>query len=110
PSSLIALPASLHAPSLPSFPTRRSSDLLIAQPLRLWKGKCGLIMKMECSYVTVMLSLRMSFKSTSTSVKMQFRPLLTVTGKIQRSEEHTSELQSRFDLVCRLLYDKQHIP
>src|SRR5438067_9414400 len=31
-----------------------------------------------------------------------------------RSEEHTSELQSRFDLVCRLLLEKkkqhQHIP
>src|SRR5699024_12212949 len=25
-----------------------------------------------------------------------------------RSEEHTSELQSRFDLVCRLLLDKKH--
>src|SRR5699024_12543980 len=28
-----------------------------------------------------------------------------------RSEEHTSELQSRFDLVCRLLLEKKnHIP
>src|SRR5699024_11573281 len=26
-----------------------------------------------------------------------------------RSEEHTSELQSRFDLVCRLLLEKQQI-
>src|SRR5699024_11355121 len=26
-----------------------------------------------------------------------------------RSEEHTSELQSRFDLVCRLLLVKKHI-
>src|SRR5699024_12210642 len=26
-----------------------------------------------------------------------------------RSEEHTSELQSRFDLVCRLLLEKQNI-
>src|SRR5699024_11675170 len=26
----------------------------------------------------------------------------------QRSEEHTSELQSRFDLVCRLLLEKQN--
>src|SRR5699024_12047731 len=26
---------------------------------------------------------------------------------ITRSEEHTSELQSRFDLVCRLLLDKK---
>src|SRR5699024_11710511 len=29
---------------------------------------------------------------------------------IFRSEEHTSELQSRFDLVCRLLLEKKHIP
>src|SRR5699024_11300002 len=26
---------------------------------------------------------------------------------LSRSEEHTSELQSRFDLVCRLLLDKK---
>src|SRR5699024_12262245 len=28
------------------------------------------------------------------------------TGKDIRSQEHTSELQSRFDLVCRLLLEK----
>src|SRR5699024_11666472 len=28
-------------------------------------------------------------------------------GKGYRSEEHTSELQSRFDLVCRLLLEKK---
>src|SRR5699024_11963688 len=27
-------------------------------------------------------------------------------GRRRRSEEHTSELQSRFDLVCRLLLEK----
>src|SRR5207249_7185594 len=27
-----------------------------------------------------------------------------------RSEEHTSELQSRFDLVCRLLLEKNKLP
>src|SRR5699024_12106144 len=27
--------------------------------------------------------------------------------RLLRSEEHTSELQSRFDLVCRLLLDKK---
>src|SRR5207249_5297514 len=27
--------------------------------------------------------------------------------QVQRSEEHTSELQSRFDLVCRLLLEKK---
>src|SRR5437868_12146562 len=32
------------------------------------------------------------------------------SGKVQRSrsEEHTSELQSRFDLVCRLLLEKKN--
>src|SRR5438067_9164986 len=28
-------------------------------------------------------------------------------GRERRSEEHTSELQSRFDLVCRLLLEKK---
>src|SRR5207249_6327523 len=28
-------------------------------------------------------------------------------GALSRSEEHTSELQSRFDLVCRLLLEKK---
>src|SRR5699024_11882177 len=28
--------------------------------------------------------------------------------EIPRSEEHTSELQSRFDLVCRLLLEKKN--
>src|SRR5207249_8857516 len=30
-------------------------------------------------------------------------------GPVLRSEEHTSELQSRFDLVCRLLLEKKKI-
>src|SRR5437868_12443199 len=45
------------------------------------------------------------------------RPFRTTTGgwrpgwptsmRSSRSEEHTSELQSRFDLVCRLLLEKK---
>src|SRR5476649_2240487 len=38
------------------------------------------------------------------------RPCTTVTGCLgtkQRSEEHTSELQSHSDLVCRLLLEKK---
>src|SRR6266704_3262924 len=30
-----------------------------------------------------------------------------VVDRVRRSEEHTSELQSRFDLVCRLLLEKK---
>src|SRR5699024_12121105 len=33
---------------------------------------------------------------------------LTLVKGNHRSEEHTSELQSRFDLVCRLLLEKTH--
>src|SRR5437868_15541454 len=32
-----------------------------------------------------------------------------ITANFARSEEHTSELQSRFDLVCRLLLEKKKI-
>src|SRR5699024_6334631 len=32
---------------------------------------------------------------------------LAASGPADRSEEHTSELQSRFDLVCRLLLEKK---
>src|SRR2546422_3905913 len=32
---------------------------------------------------------------------------VTVTGTVDRSEEHTSELQSRLHLVCRLLLEKK---
>src|SRR5207249_7387934 len=30
-----------------------------------------------------------------------------MASRVTRSEEHTSELQSRFDLVCRLLLEKK---
>src|SRR5207249_9835576 len=40
------------------------------------------------------------------SVRQQL--LLRAVGHALRSEEHTSELQSRFDLVCRLLLEKKN--
>src|SRR5438067_8329775 len=35
------------------------------------------------------------------------RPPSNNGARVSRSEEHTSELQSRFDLVCRLLLEKK---
>src|SRR3989440_1250717 len=35
------------------------------------------------------------------------RPLCPARRRVRRSEEHTSELQSRSDLVCRLLLEKK---
>src|SRR5207249_12300694 len=45
----------------------------------------------------------------SLSLWTGIRSLVILAGLLnhQRSEEHTSELQSRFDLVCRLLLEKK---
>src|SRR5437773_3968725 len=37
----------------------------------------------------------------------RLEPLAMMVGGIPRSEEHTSELQSHHDLVCRLLLEKK---
>src|SRR2546429_5382195 len=46
--------------------------------------------------------LRITLHSTIWLLPRQFRP-----GRSSRSEEHTSELQSRLHLVCRLLLEKK---
>src|SRR5699024_12781567 len=51
---------------------------------------------LRCLSVTLYGSLTITSHSTSS-------PL----SNSKRSEEHTSELQSRFDLVCRLLLEKK---
>src|SRR5438094_7841234 len=40
-------------------------------------------------------------------VLRQRRDLPPLVGIVERSEEHTSELQSPYDLVCRLLLEKK---
>src|SRR5699024_12381995 len=42
-----------------------------------------------------------------TTERKQVRQGLEWYQQVARSEEHTSELQSRFDLVCRLLLEKK---
>src|SRR5207302_9362509 len=66
---------------LHSFPTRRSSDLLV--------GSNG--------------NLRLVVDDQTTVV-----PAEQAVGASARSEEHTSELQSRENLVCRLLLEKKN--
>src|SRR5699024_11280533 len=48
---------------------------------------------------------------TTDAVEINVMAIINTTSKIlsawSRSEEHTSELQSRFDLVCRLLLEKK---
>src|SRR5207249_12155033 len=88
---------------LPSFPTRRSSDLrrrrksgaerrLSRQALRSRVGMSG------------SEPLRGGGSACHTCAGRIRPPARSIT---RRSEEHTSELQSRFDLVCRLLLEKK---
>src|SRR5438552_9192456 len=46
---------------------------------------------------------------TDSAERMSLRSLWTATGGLGRSEEHTSELQSPDQLVCRLLLEKKKI-
>src|SRR5699024_12303394 len=39
--------------------------------------------------------------------ELDSEPRQSGQSRLKRSEEHTSELQSRFDLVCRLLLEKK---
>src|SRR5256884_6425574 len=44
--------------------------------------------------------------TTDSKVRIMFRDNPSITDRL-RSEEHTSELQSRLHLVCRLLLEKK---
>src|SRR5207249_9578615 len=48
-----------------------------------------------------------STKVRAPRLESEFEESLQKTRQVSRSEEHTSELQSRFDLVCRLLLEKK---
>src|SRR5207249_6914238 len=56
---------------------------------------------------------RDSYVGYSSSVVEEFGDTLwyfsNIASRAGRSEEHTSELQSRFDLVCRLLLEKKKL-
>src|SRR5699024_12083937 len=52
------------------------------------------------------ISHRQKLQNTAMVLSMSARVASTIG--LDRSEEHTSELQSRFDLVCRLLLEKKN--
>src|SRR5437868_12017867 len=100
-------PAGTH-PHLHSFPTRRSSDLvgICFSDIKLLRlgGDHPKLYGRDLSREPTRLGHETSITvvAVGEDLRGRFRP-----G--QRSEEHTSELQSRFDLVCRLLLEKKKI-
>src|SRR5699024_12526260 len=88
----------LHLPPH-SFPTRRSSDLpdrVVADKDRQWNPQ------------RLWNALPHGYTNTGPAADPP-DPSGISDGPGQRSEEHTSELQSRFDLVCRLLLEKKKL-
>src|SRR2546430_11935206 len=51
--------------------------------------------------------IRALFERSEASVRAQIGELLPAVPAAKRSEEHTSELQSQSNLVCRLLLEKK---
>src|SRR5690606_40579990 len=87
---------------LPAFPTRRSSDLPCTPTPRTSTGGAGRTSTTRtprCSPPRRPLGWSPSRNSSATSSRRQV--------PVERSEEHTSELQSRENLVCRLLLEKK---
>src|SRR5690349_21981762 len=78
---------------LHSFPTRRSSDLELAALDSTQRQQ-------------LLADLPEHKRAEMTLLIAEAEPM--IAGKL-RSEEHTSELQSRRDLVCRLLLEKKKI-
>src|SRR5699024_12043242 len=93
-----------------SFPTRRSSDLnSIDEALAGFATHIEVVVEKDNS-ITVTdngrgIPVDIQSKTGRPAVETVFT-ILHAGGKF-RSEEHTSELQSRFDLVCRLLLEKK---
>src|SRR5207253_10880444 len=104
------LTGSRHHLYLHSFPTRRSSDLLIVAAYNV--VFIALVVRVVASWFgrfRYTWWLRPAYVLTDWVVE-PIRRLLPPGGALDwsplRSEEHTSELQSRGHLVCRLLLEK----
>src|SRR5699024_12055296 len=99
---------SLPPPALPSFPTRRSSDLGSAFILfTSWIAST-----VSAFGTSPLISKGILYSLTALRAKTLNAVVIVIPISAQnasnRSEEHTSELQSRFDLVCRLLLEKKN--
>src|SRR5690606_41396279 len=87
---------------LHSFPTRRSSDLELTQSAQLFDIS-GDKMKLLLDFPTIGEPHYAVMVPGDLLKKNQKR----IYDIFARSEEHTSELQSRENLVCRLLLEKK---
>src|SRR5699024_12048770 len=100
---------SVHVPALHAFPTRRSSDLSgpcaydLDERVHFQEGMKGKTRLREMIQGFFGPFIRFVKEHKIDVVLMMGNYPALIDLMLLRSEEHTSELQSRFDLVCRLL-------
>src|SRR5690606_41312668 len=96
-------------PSLASFPTRRSSDLRgLGRLLHGSSLRCCLAHGLLGRHlVVVFFAVAMGVECPRGKLEKPAMCGLRHSRRMRRSEEHTSELQSREKLVCRLLLEKK---
>src|SRR5205814_8532618 len=92
-------------PALPSSPTRRSSDLVSSQ-FATPNSKSTIHDQTATATTTGIAQTKIS---PAVSSRRILEPSWTSrrANSVPRSEEHTSELQSLRQLVCRLLLEKK---
>src|SRR5438093_9706232 len=92
---------------LPSFPTRRSSDLV--EPPAVARPPIGCVLRRHLVLRVVPPALRLRLAARRLPVPAEVPLVGTTRDPVlhRRSEEHTSELQSLTNLVCRLLLEKK---
>src|SRR5699024_11811358 len=94
-------------PPLHSFPTRRSSDLPFLPEEIDPLIERGVIQIVQGVTSTSNIVGQKTYRCHRCHNDRDFTRFECVRCNGPRSEEHTSELQSRFDLVCRLLLEKK---
>src|SRR5207248_11462026 len=90
-------PQELH-----SFPTRRSSDLA-----RLQIGECRAKQSKWADAGKEFQAVYYAYDIPELKFAAMLEHARVLVEDKKRSEEHTSELQSPYDLVCRLLLEKK---
>src|SRR5690606_41063077 len=86
-----------------SFPTRRSSDLVAASTPSRSNHSRALLEAMSALFWWSAETISTLNSGLASAIKSAI-----AISVASRSEEHTSELQSRENLVCRLLLEKKN--
>src|SRR5207253_10432738 len=107
---LFSLPCSAHHRHLHSFPTRRSSDLPAHTARNKLLNAIGPALADDAGHLSTWFLHDPDPWSGNRIPHGELRRIARCVHErreVERSEEHTSELQSRGHLVCRLLLEKK---